>query len=39
MEIKENLTTKKSRIHWMDNLRTIIILIVVIYHIGGVYDA
>ena len=27
------------RIHWMDNLRTIIILFVVLYHVGGVYEA
>ena len=27
------------RIHWMDNLRTIIILLVVLYHVGGVYEA
>ncbi len=28
-----------QRIHWMDNLRTIIILLVVLYHVGGVYEA
>ena len=28
-----------KRIHWMDNLRTIIILLVVLYHVGGVYEA
>ena len=39
METKASLTTKKKRIHWLDNLRTIIIFIVVLYHIGGVYDA
>ena len=27
------------RIHWMDNLRTITILLVVLYHIGGVYES
>jgi fucose 4-O-acetylase-like acetyltransferase len=32
-------TTKAKRIHWMDNLRTIIILLVVLYHVGGVYEA
>lgn len=29
----------KSRVHWMDNLRTVIIFCVVVYHIGGVYEA
>jgi len=28
-----------SRVHWMDNLRTVIIFLVVLYHIGGVYEA
>ena len=32
-------TTKRNRIYWMDNLRTIIILLVVLYHVGGVYEA
>jgi fucose 4-O-acetylase-like acetyltransferase len=32
-------TTKGRRIYWMDNLRTIIILLVVLYHVGGVYEA
>ena len=31
--------TKNHRIHWMDNLRTIIILLVVLYHVGGVYES
>jgi surface polysaccharide O-acyltransferase-like enzyme len=30
---------RSKRIHWMDNLRTIIIFLVVIYHVGGVYEA
>jgi len=30
-------TTKKKRLHWLDNLRTITILLVVLYHVGGVY--
>jgi len=30
--------TKGNRIHWMDNLRTIIILLVVLYHAAGVYS-
>ena len=29
---------KGNRIYWMDNLRTIIILLVVLYHAGGVYS-
>jgi fucose 4-O-acetylase-like acetyltransferase len=28
-----------ARIHWMDNLRTVIIFLVVLYHIGGVYES
>jgi fucose 4-O-acetylase-like acetyltransferase len=39
MAIKEKTATKGERIHWMDNLRTIIILLVVLYHVGGVYEA
>ena len=35
----EKLTTRGKRIHWMDNLRTIIIFLVVLYHVGGVYEA
>ena len=31
--------TKGNRIHWMDNLRTVIIFLVVLYHVGGVYEA
>jgi len=36
---KENRVTERKRIHWMDNLRTITILLVVLYHIGGVYES
>ena len=33
-------TEKKSnRIYWMDNLRTVIIFLVVLYHVGGVYES
>ncbi len=32
-------TKKSNRIHWMDNLRTLIILLVVLYHTGGVYES
>lgn len=28
-----------TRVHWMDNLRTITIFCVVLYHIGGVYES
>ncbi|HEY5669176.1 MAG TPA: acyltransferase [Anaerolineales bacterium] len=31
-------STNRKRIHWMDNLRTIMILLVVLYHVGGVYE-
>ena len=30
---------KAKRIYWMDNLRTIIIFLVVLYHVGGVYES
>ncbi|MCG8352525.1 MAG: acyltransferase [Chloroflexales bacterium] len=39
MTSKENNPTQGNRIHWMDNLRTIIIFLVVLYHVGGVYEA
>ncbi len=39
MTNKEEFTAKAKRIHWMDNLRTITILLVVLYHVGGVYEA
>jgi fucose 4-O-acetylase-like acetyltransferase len=39
MAAKEELTTQKNRIHWMDNLRTVIIALVVLYHAGGVYES
>ena len=32
-------TTSGKRIHWMDNLKTVVILLVVLYHVGGVYEA
>ncbi|MBC8504528.1 MAG: acyltransferase [Anaerolineales bacterium] len=31
-------TNRSTRIHWLDNLRTIIIFLVVLYHVGGVYE-
>ena len=39
MVTQENLSTQKNRIHWLDNLRAITVLMVVIYHVGGVYEA
>ncbi len=39
MSDNEMPATKTNRIHWMDNLRTITILLVVLYHVGGVYEA
>jgi fucose 4-O-acetylase-like acetyltransferase len=38
MTNKEKAMIKKNRIHWLDNLRTITILLVVLYHVGGVYE-
>jgi fucose 4-O-acetylase-like acetyltransferase len=35
----EQTPTPGNRILWMDNLRTVIILLVVLYHIGGVYES
>jgi len=37
--IVEKTTIKGNRFHWLDNLRTITILMVVLYHVGGVYEA
>jgi len=39
MTEKENIIKKRKRIHWMDNLRTITIPLVVLYHVGGVYES
>lgn len=39
MSTLEKYSTKGKRIHWMDNLRTIIIFLVVLYHVGGVYES
>ena len=39
MNANETSTAVRNRIHWLDNLRTITILLVVLYHIGGVYEA
>jgi len=39
MTTKERDTAMGNRIYWLDNLRTITILLVVLYHVGGVYEA
>lgn len=39
MAAREPVSTQQNRIHWMDNLKTIIIFLVVLYHVGGVYEA
>ncbi len=38
MTSQEKHTTKGNRIHFLDNLRTIIIFLVILYHAGGVYE-
>lgn len=39
MTSRKQLPTEIKRINWMDNLRTVIILLVVFYHVGGVYES
>ena len=39
MTTLEKNITKGNRVHWLDNLRTITILMVVLYHVGGVYES
>jgi len=39
MTNKEKSTSKGNRLHFLDNLRTIIIFLVVLYHAGGAYEA
>ena len=39
MTSTEKPMIQRKRIHWMDNLRTITILMVVLYHVGGVYES
>ena len=36
---KEDYVTKGNRIYWMDNLRTLMIFFVVLYHAGIVYES
>jgi len=30
---------KPNRLYWLDTLRTTIIFLVVVYHVGGVYES
>ena len=39
MSDNKEATTSVKRMHWMDNLRTFIIFLVVLYHAGGVYES
>jgi len=39
MTTLEKNITKGNRVHWLDNLRTITIFLVVLYHVGGVYES
>jgi len=38
MTTQAQSVTAKNRIHWLDNLRMVIIALVVLYHVGGVYE-
>jgi fucose 4-O-acetylase-like acetyltransferase len=39
MAHNENITSKRGRFHFLDNLRSFIIFLVVLYHAGGVYES
>ncbi len=39
MTDKQGHVAKGNRIYWMDNLKTIIIILVILYHAGGVYES
>ena len=39
MNVKGNVSIPGKRLHWMDNLRTVIIFMVLLYHVGGVYES
>ena len=39
MTATEKTIQKGNRIYWMDNLKSIIIFLVVLYHVGGVYES
>jgi len=36
--IEEKAATKHNRMYFLDNLRTVIIILVILYHAGGVYE-
>ena len=36
---KESKSNKRDRIYFLDNLRTILIFLVILYHAGGVYES
>ncbi len=39
MSISVDQQNQRDRLYWMDNLRSFTIFLVVLYHIGGVYEA
>ncbi len=39
MPAQNDSPNQNLRLHWMDNLRTVIIALVVLYHVGGVYES
>jgi len=39
MNANEKSTSTGNRIYWLDNLRTFMIFLVVLYHAGGVYES
>lgn len=39
MNINESAPSGINRLFWVDNLRTVIIFLVVLYHVGGVYES
>ncbi|MFC1959908.1 acyltransferase family protein, partial [Chloroflexota bacterium] len=39
MSNTELKTRRRGRMYWLDNLRTVIIFLVVLYHVGGVYES
>jgi fucose 4-O-acetylase-like acetyltransferase len=39
MNTATELPVKGNRLYWLDNLRTVTIFLVVLYHVGGVYES
>lgn len=39
MNTKNNHSTNVKRMCWLDNLRTVVIALVALYHVGGVYES